>query len=101
MTGASLEFFTFVSLIALAILAIRMVFLGLHRIFPFFVAFIIFDLALGCAYPIFGLDSAAYFNVFRISGILYAIGQIAVARELFAQLQKENSGFKALSRRGA
>jgi len=101
MTGASLEFLTFVSLMALTLLAIRMVFLGLHRIFPFFFAFILLDLALGCAYPIFGLDSAAYFDVFRISGIAFAICQIAVARELFAQLQAENRGFKALSRRAA
>jgi hypothetical protein len=99
MTGISLEFLTWMGLVALAILGIRMVFLRLHRIFPFFFAFTILDLALGFAYPIFGLDSAAYFNVFRISGILYAIGQRAVARELFAQLQKENPGFKALSRR--
>jgi hypothetical protein len=99
MTGASLEFLTFASLIALAALAIRMVFLGLHRIFPFFFTFTVLDLVLGCAYPIFGLDSAAYFNVFRIGGLLYAIGQITVARELFTQLQRENPGFKALSRR--
>lgn len=99
MTGTVLEFVTFASLIALAALAIRMLFLGLHRIFPFFFTFTVLDLALGCAYPVFGLDSAAYFNVFRISGIVYAICQIAVARELFAQLQRENRGFKALSRR--
>ena len=99
MTGTSLEFFTFVSLVALASLAVRMIFLGLQRIFPFFFAFVLLDLALGCAYPIFGLDSTAYFNLFRISGIVCAICQIAVARELFAQLQAENRGFKALSRR--
>lgn len=99
MTGTSLEFLTLMGLVVLAVLACRMVFLGLHRIFPFFFTFILLDLALGCAYPIFGLDSVAYFNVFRIGEIVYAIGQITVARELFAQLQRENRGFKALSRR--
>ena len=99
MAGTGLEFLTFVNLVVLAVLACRIIFLSLHRIFPFFFTFILLDLALGCAYPIFGLDSAAYFNVFRIGGVVYAIGQIAVARELFAQLQRENRGFKALSRR--
>jgi hypothetical protein len=99
--GFALTGIVYANLVALAALAARLGCLNLLKIFPAFAAYVFFDLTVTLAYPLFGYESHAYFEIYKYSSVLYSIGQISIGLEVFGQLGEGNPGFSKLSRKAS